>query len=45
MTQGLRSGGGAAQVIEQFAHNVLIRPLTVYTGPAPREYVPMERRG
>ena len=40
-----RTPGWAVQVLEQFAHNVLIRPLTLYTGPAPREYVPMERRG
>ena len=40
-----RTPGWAVQVVEQFAHNVLIRPLTLYTGPAPREYVPMERRG
>ncbi len=40
-----RTPGWAVQVIEQFEHNVLIRPLTVYNGPAPREYVPVERRG
>ena len=40
-----RTPGWAVQVVEQFEHNVLIRPLTVYNGPAPREYVPMERRG
>ncbi len=46
MTQRLPPGGRAVQVVEQFAHNALIRPLTIYTGPAPREYdVPMERRG
>jgi 2-methylcitrate synthase len=39
-----RTPGWAVQVLEQFAHNVLIRPLTLYTGPAPREYVPMEKR-
>ena len=27
------------------AHRVLIRPFTLDTGPAPREYVPMEKRG
>ena len=40
-----RTPGWAVAVLEQFEHNVLIRPLTQYTGPAPREYVPMERRG
>jgi len=40
-----RTPGWAVQVVEQFEHNVLIRPLTVYNGPAPRDYVPMERRG
>jgi citrate synthase len=40
-----RTPGWAVQVLEQFEHNVLIRPLTVYNGPPPRDYVPMERRG
>ncbi len=40
-----RTPGWAVQVVEQFEHNVLIRPLTVYNGPPPRDYVPMERRG
>ena len=40
-----RTPGWAVQVLEQFEHNVLIRPLTVYNGPPPREYVPMEKRG
>jgi citrate synthase len=39
-----RVPGWTVQVLEQFATNILIRPLTLYTGPAPREYVPMERR-
>ena len=45
MTQGVPSDGRAMQVLDQFAHHVLIRPLTLYIAPAPREYVPMERRG
>ena len=45
MTQGLRSGGWTVQVLEQFAHSILIRPFILDTGPAPRECVPMERRG
>ena len=40
-----RTPGWAVQVLEQFEHNVLIRPLTVYNGPAPRDYVPIEKRG
>ena len=40
-----RTPGWAVQVLEQFEHNVLIRPLTVYNGPPPRDYVPMEKRG
>ena len=40
-----RTPGWAVQVVEQFEHNVLIRPLTVYNGPPPRDYVPMERGG
>jgi citrate synthase len=37
--------GWAAQVLEQFEHNILIRPLTVYNGPEPRAYVPIGARG
>ena len=33
-----RVPGWVAQVIEQQEHNILIRPLTVYNGPEPREY-------
>jgi len=39
-----RTPGWCVSVIEQYEHNILIRPLTVYSGPAPREYVPLERR-
>ena len=39
-----RVPGWTVQVLEQMESNILIRPLTVYNGPAPREYVPMESR-
>ena len=39
-----RTPGWCVSVIEQYEHNILIRPLTVYSGPAPREYVPLEER-
>ena len=40
-----RVPGWGAQVLEQFEHNILIRPLTVYNGPDPRDYVPLAARG
>ncbi|MSQ29922.1 MAG: citrate (Si)-synthase [Dehalococcoidia bacterium] len=39
-----RTPGWAVQVIEQFKNNILIRPLTLYNGPEPRAYVPIEER-
>jgi len=39
-----RVPGWGAQVLEQFEHNILIRPLTVYNGPNPRDYVPLAAR-
>ena len=39
-----RIPGWTVQVVEQFEHNILIRPLLEYTGPGPREYVPLEER-
>lgn len=39
-----RVGGWMAHVLEQQAANRLIRPRAEYVGPAPREYVPLERR-
>jgi len=39
-----RTPGWAVQVREQLDNNILIRPLTLYNGPPPREYVPIDRR-
>jgi citrate synthase len=39
-----RTPGWCVSVMEQQEHNILIRPLTVYSGPAPRDYVPLEAR-
>ena len=39
-----RVPGWVVQVVEQLEHNILIRPLTEYTGPAPRAYVPIDQR-
>jgi len=39
-----RIPGWVVQVQEQYANNILIRPLTVYDGPAPRDYVPIDAR-
>ena len=39
-----RVPGWTVQVLEQFENNILIRPLTLYNGPEPRAYVPIERR-
>src|SRR5690606_38439420 len=40
-----RVPGWTVQVLEQQANNILIRPLTLYNGPGPRDYVPIEQRG
>ena len=40
-----RVPGWTVQVLEQLDGNILIRPLTLYTGPDLRRYVPIERRG
>jgi len=41
-----RIPGWVVQVLEQMDNNILIRPLTLYTGPDPRPYVPVDdRRG
>ncbi len=39
-----RVPGWTAQVMEQFQQNILIRPLTEYNGPAPRDYIPIDQR-
>jgi citrate synthase len=39
-----RVPGWTVQVLEQMENNILIRPLTLYTGPEPREYVPVAKR-
>lgn len=40
-----RMPGWVIQCIEQQRQNILIRPLTLYDGPEPRAYVPMDARG
>jgi citrate synthase len=39
-----RVPGWTVQALEQLENNILIRPLTLYTGPEPRAYVPIESR-
>lgn len=39
-----RVPGWTVQVMEQMESNILIRPLTLYNGPEPRAYVPIEAR-
>ena len=39
-----RIPGWTVQVIEQFEHNILLRPLLQYAGPEERKYVPMSER-
>ena len=40
-----RIPGWTVQAMEQLENNILIRPRLLYTGPEPREYVPIEERG
>jgi citrate synthase len=40
-----RVPGWVVQCLEQLRSNILIRPLTLYDGPPPRAYVPIEARG
>jgi citrate synthase len=40
-----RVPGWTVQVLEQLDNNILIRPLTLYTGPEARDYVPIGARG
>jgi citrate synthase len=39
-----RVPGWTVQVLEQMENNILIRPLTLYNGPQPREYLPLAKR-
>ena len=39
-----RVPGWVLQVLEQLENNILIRPLTLYSGPDARAYVPIEQR-
>jgi citrate synthase len=39
-----RIPGWTVQVIEQYEHNILLRPLLQYAGPEERKYVPMSDR-
>ncbi|MDX2203454.1 MAG: citrate/2-methylcitrate synthase [Hyphomicrobiaceae bacterium] len=39
-----RMPGWTVQVLEQLDNNILIRPLTLYSGPGPRDYVPVDQR-
>ena len=40
-----RVPGWTVQILEQLDNNILIRPLTLYSGPGPRPYVPIGERG
>jgi citrate synthase len=39
-----RVPGWIVQCLEQLANNILIRPLTLYDGPPPRDYIPIALR-
>jgi citrate synthase len=39
-----RTSGWTAHVVEQVGDNRIIRPLSLYTGSAPRDYVPLAKR-
>jgi len=39
-----RVPGWIVQVLEQIENNILIRPLTLYCGPEPRSYRPINTR-
>ena len=39
-----RIPGWVVQVVEQMENNILIRPLTLYDGPNPRPYLPIDDR-
>ena len=39
-----RMPGWTVSVLEQLESNILIRPLTLYNGPEPRDYIPIDQR-
>ena len=39
-----RIPGWTIQVLEQYEHNILLRPLLEYTGEHQQEYIPIEER-
>ena len=39
-----RVPGWVVQVLEQLDNNILLRPLTLYNGPAARDYLPIDKR-
>ncbi len=39
-----RVPGWTVQVLEQTENNILLRPLTLYNGPEPRDYAPIDSR-
>ncbi len=39
-----RTPGWIVQILEQLETNILIRPLTIYNGPEPRQYNPIDMR-
>ena len=39
-----RVPGWTVQILEQLDNNILLRPLTLYAGPEPRAYLPIEQR-
>ena len=39
-----RVPGWTVQIMAQLENNILIRPLTEYNGPAPRDYLPVADR-
>jgi citrate synthase len=40
-----RVPGWTVQVLEQLENNILLRPLTLYDGPPPRDYIALDARG
>ncbi len=40
-----RVPGWTVQILEQADNNILLRPLTLYAGPGPRDYLAIDKRG